>query len=191
MPKALAALPRGTPLVRLLRAWPCPDDRPAVVTGAHHAEIARALSDDESQGRIIIVQNPHWARGRTGGLQAAVNRFPGQDLVVAPVDCPRIPRPVFEALLRAWQAAESPALGWCAPFLEPAQGQKKRYGHPILIGRALLQQVGLMDPDTPLRRLRSGSQPCFGVPVPHPEILEDLDTPKDLERLCEQDRQSP
>jgi CTP:molybdopterin cytidylyltransferase MocA len=188
-PKALVALPAGSPLERLIHAWPLGMPAPLVVTGAHHGEIAAAL---QSPSRPVeILHNTHWARGRTGGLQAAIRQHPNRDFVVAPVDCPRIPEPVFRALIEAWNTALSPQWGWCAPFIKSAEGRKKRFGHPILIGRGLLQKALEAGPDEPLKKLRDHAQPCFGVEVSHPGILEDLDTLEDLERLRRADRQSP
>ncbi|MDF1839375.1 MAG: NTP transferase domain-containing protein [Planctomycetota bacterium] len=188
-PKALAALPRGTPLERLIREWPLKGIRPTVVTGAHHREISEALHSIDSPARAV--RNTGWERGRTGSLKAAVELHPDQDLMVAPVDCPRVPGAVFAALLREWSLAGSPAQGWCAPFVRRTQTRKDLYGHPILIGRGLLRGVLDMDPDDPLRSLRMGAEPLWGVQVSHAEILEDLDTPADLEQLRKEDLRSP
>ncbi len=188
-PKALAQLPCGTPLERILTAWPDSSEPAIVVTGAHHSEISQALHDAHSQAQVL--RNTHWDRGRTGSLQAAISVTPARDLVIAPVDCPRIPKAVFEALISHWTSAGAPALGWCAPFYCEAGSGKKCYGHPILIGRGLLAMASAMPPDAPLRELRKSAKPLLGVKVKHPEILEDLDTPLDLEELIREDLQSP
>lgn len=188
-PKALAALPGGAPLDRILGAWPNKDLPAWVVTGCHHAEISEAVLRGHPQEQIL--HNPNWALGRTGSLQVAIGHLPGQDLLIAPVDCPRPPRRVFEALLSHWNAADSPAFGWCAPFLLDADTGKNCYGHPILIGRGLAARALNMGPDMPLRALRSDAQPLLGVQVQDREILEDLDTPEDLEKLMRGDWQSP
>ncbi len=188
-PKALVSLPGGTPLDRILGAWPHKGLPAVVVTGSHHAEISKAMLRDHPQQQII--HNPRWAQGRTGSLQEAIGQLPGQDILMAPVDCPRPPRRVFEALLDRWSAAGAPAMGWCAPFLFDADTGKKCYGHPILIGRGLLAKALQMGPDNPLRTLRRGAQPLLSTQVQDPQILEDLDTPEDLRLLLGQDRQSP
>ncbi len=188
-PKALAQLPRGTPLDRILKAWPDSSQPALVVTGAHHCEISQALHDAHSKAQVL--HNTDWDRGRTGSLQAAISAIPARDLVIVPVDCPRIPRAVFEALICHWASAGAPALGWCAPFYSEAESGKNCYGHPILIGRGLLAMASAMPADAPLRELRKSAKPLLGVKVTHPEILEDLDTPRDLGELIREDLQSP
>ncbi|MBL4771491.1 MAG: NTP transferase domain-containing protein [Planctomycetes bacterium] len=188
-PKALVPLPKGAPLIRLLDAWPALGPAPIVVTGAHHVEISAAL--EASHAQVQILQNKGWAQGRTGGLQAAIEFCPDRDFVVAPVDCPRIPRRVFEALLEAWSLAQAPPMGWCAPCVRDPRTGKNRHGHPILIGRALLREALCMGADDPLRNLRTLAQPSFAALVSHTEILEDLDTPADLEQLIREDFQTP
>lgn len=170
--KALCDLDGRTPLERLLAAGSVLDDGPAlVITGAHQREISGAGAHAE------LAHNEHWEQGRTGGVLLARERRPGRDLCLAPVDAPLVPRSVFAALAAAWEAAGAPANGWLAPRFEG------RHGHPVLVGRGLL---GTLDPDAPgrpLSHLRQAADPLLAVEVPHAEILDDLDTPEDLERL--------
>lgn len=188
-PKALAPLPGGTPAERLIQAWPLQNAPATIITGAHHHEIYGALGSLPQA--VDILHNQDWKQGRTGSLQTAIGALANLDLVVAPVDCPRIPRQVFEALLQRWLQAGSPSMGWCAPFFEDPSTGKEMYGHPILIGRDLLQEALRMGPDEPLRTLRASAKPTLGARVSHVEILEDLDTREDLERLIQEDRRSP
>jgi CTP:molybdopterin cytidylyltransferase MocA len=187
-PKALAPLPGGTPVDRILKAWPLNGSTPTVVTGAHHKEISEHLAG--TRNAVHLLHNTLWDLGRTGSLQAAIQQHAYTDLMVAPVDCPRIPKPVFEVLLDAWYTAGCPAMGWLAPYVVTHPGGKKGHGHPILIGRGLLRRVLGFGPDDPLRGLRASATPIFDAQVSHPEILEDLDTPQDLERLQREDCQS-
>ena len=183
-PKALAPLPGGRPLDRLIRAgspwFPSP---PCVVLGAHHGQIRTHLPEG-----VQGLHHSDWAQGRTGSVQAAVRAHPGEDLCIAPVDCPRVPEAVFQALAEAWLGEGAPPKGWLAPTWHPPEERKPAFGHPILIGRDLAASLLAMGPDEPLRHLREHSEPCWGVPVPHAEILEDLDTPSDLIRLCQLDQ---
>jgi CTP:molybdopterin cytidylyltransferase MocA len=168
--KALVDLGGRTPLARLLAAGAGVDGAPPlVVAGAHAERIEAALPRG-----VELVRNEAWARGRTGGIELARERRRGLDLVLAPVDVPLVPRAVFDALLAAWEAAGAPAAGWLAP----AAG-----GHPVLLGRELVAGLGRFDPDEPLRRLRSRARPLWVVPVASSAVLDDLDTPEDLERL--------
>lgn len=171
--KALASITPRTPLELLLENGALFDDTPPlVVTGADHARIQRALPPG-----VAIAFNARWAAGRTGGVKLAQALRKGLDLCLAPVDVPLVPRAVFEALSQAWHAGGAPARGWLAPACET------RFGHPIIVGRELLEELADFAPEEPLKRLRARAAPLFSVAVDHPEVLEDLDTPADLERL--------
>ncbi len=175
LPKALAPLPGGTPLARLVAAGRdltpgAPP--PLVVTGAHHAELLAAAPEG-----VEIVRNPRWELGRTGGVRLARGRRAGQDLCLAPVDVPLVPREVFLLLAQAWERAGAPERGWLAPRHGPS------HGHPVVVGRGLLGELELLGDGTPLRRLRERAEPLLALEVPYPEVLDDLDTPADLARL--------
>lgn len=183
--KALVDLGFMTPLSNLCRAGSClAPHRPLVVTGAHDRLIAQ-----RAPAGVELCYNPEWRLGRTGGLQRAVAMRPNQDLCIAPVDTPRVPRAVFEALLDQWARVDRPALGWLAPrYLPegsgaPSSPDSGRFGHPIVVGRGLLGRLGELAPDAPLRELRAWADPLLSVPVDSPTVLEDLDTPEDLSRI--------
>jgi CTP:molybdopterin cytidylyltransferase MocA len=111
----------------------------------------------------------------------------GLDLCIAPVDVPLVPASVFETLLRAWTEAGSPARGWLAPaWPPPSPGPDRlptRFGHPVVVGRDLLRDLGALGPDVPLRTLREAADPLFSAMVDTPAILDDLDSPEDFSRL--------
>ncbi len=58
-----------------------------------------------------------------------------------------------------------------------------RFGHPIVIGRALAHDLLELEPDRNLRSLRAQADPLLSIAVADPEILDDLDTPGDLAAL--------
>lgn len=152
---------------------------PLVVTGRHDAEIRAALPEGAE-----VVTNPAWERGRTGSVACAVRARARRDLVLAPVDVPRVPPAVFDALAAAWTAHGSPPRGWLAPLYRPPERPAAGvYGHPVVLGAELAAEVLEMDPAEPLRVLRRRADPLLAVPVPHPEIGQHLDTPEDLTRL--------
>lgn len=171
--KALASITPRTPLELLLENGAVFDRAPPlVVTGADHERIQRALP-----AGVAVAFNARWAAGRTGGIQLACALRSGFDLCLAPVDVPLVPRAVFEALSRAWHTHGAPARGWLAPSCGA------RFGHPIVLGRALLEELADSDPGQPLSRIRARAEPLFSVAVDGLEVLEDLDTPADLARL--------
>ena len=172
--KALVELEGRSVLEHLCRAGAGLDGgRALVVLGGDAQDVLAHLP----QGCEALV-NPDWAAGRSGGLRLAHRARPGRALLVAPVDVPRVPAGVFDALAREWDALGDPPLGWLAPRL--AEGG---YGHPVVVGNGLLDALEGLPADTPLRALRALAAPLASIGVFDPEILEDLDTPADLERL--------
>ena len=179
--KALVDLAGSTPLARLLAAGACFDGAPPlVVAGRDHDAIARA-----APAGAEVRFHARWADGRTGTVAFAAAARPGLDLCLAPVDVPLVPREVFEALRAAWLAGGSPARGFLAPWVgtENASDRPRRFGHPIVVGRELVAGLAALPPDAPLSDVRGRASPLFAVEVASRAILDDLDTPADLERL--------
>ena len=182
-PKALVPLadgPGGTPLERLLAAGArLGDPRPLLVTGPDH-ELLQAFV--AARGLAIeLVHNPSWSTGRTGSVLCAARTRPGRDLCLAPVDVPLVPGSVFAELAAEWHARAAPPRGWLGPCVE--QAGTRRFGHPVLIGNALLRDLEGAPPDAPLTALRARAAPLLALVQSRLEILDDLDTPEDLERL--------
>ncbi|MBM3989512.1 MAG: hypothetical protein FJ298_00745 [Planctomycetes bacterium] len=170
-PKALARIGSLGALEHLLAALACVDANPLVVTGAH---------DDELRARCVRgaswLHNPRWSEGRTSGVIAARDALAGFDLLIAPVDVPMVRSTTIAAIVRAWCDAGSPKAGWIAP----RTGARGAFGHPVLVGRALLRRL---EAGKELRALRAFAQPLLAAEVDDPAILDDLDTPSDLEEL--------
>lgn len=193
-PKALAPLPGGTPLARLVAAAQRSSDaRPVLVTGRHATELAAAVQ--EAALDVELVTNPQWSTGRTSSLIAAVRHCPNTDLLVVPVDHPRIRAELMLQLLEAWTARNAPPHGWLAPASPStlSKSAELRPGHPVLIGRSLLAQL-TGDPSWParsLRDLRQLADPlwCVEVRSAHDALAihENLDTPADLAELTARD----
>lgn len=151
----------------------------AVVLGAQAERVRAALPAD-----VSVVENPDWARGRTGGLRLAVQRFPGRDFLVAPVDVPLVAAGTHRALRLAWAEAGAPPLGWLAPaFAGLGTNAPARAGHPVLIGRELLARLAAFEADRPLKDLRASANPRWLLAVDDEAILDDLDSPADGLRL--------
>jgi len=169
--KALVDLGGSTALERLLAAG-CGADAPLVISGSDAAKLARA-----TPGGVELAFNPDWELGRLSGVGLAARRRPGRDLLIAPVDVPLVPCEVFETLLEAWELERRPAHGWLGPRFEG------RHGHPVVVGRELLQELAGLPAGSSLRELRLRADPLWSVGVACERILDDLDTRADLERL--------
>jgi molybdenum cofactor cytidylyltransferase len=190
-PKALCRIGATTALEGLFARALAPSTglrELVVVTGRHHVEIAavvaRADADRGEPLAVRVLENADWERGRTGSFAAAVRAHPGRDLLLAPIDVPRVASATFAALHRVWQDHGRPSRGWLASALVDAN-RGRCFGHPIVIGRELALRALALDPDAPLRDVRDRAHPLAGVDVDDPTILEDLDTPDDLARLRE------
>lgn len=186
-PKALVPLGGAagdTPLERLLHAGRGLEAElpPLLVTGADHEALARAAGE-LGPGRVELLFHARWEGGRTGGVALAAERRSGRDLCVAPVDVPLVSRSTFAALAARWREAGAPARGWLAPFVHEPDG-RRRFGHPVVVGRALAAETeALSGSDPPLRALRDRAEPLLALEVADRAVLDDLDTPADLERL--------
>lgn len=149
--------------------------RALVVTGVHHAEIAR-----EAGGDVDLVVNEDWRRGRSGSVACAARARPGSDLLIAPVDVPLVHPSTIRALAAAWENAGAPARGWLGPRTRDSAGIL-RYGHPVVLGRGLALEVEAVSADAPLALLRGRAEPLLHLEVEDGGILFDLDLPSDVE----------
>ncbi len=178
--KALVDLRGESALARLIRAARrAGAEDLIVIAGAHAREIAAELARVDGDGRVRLLVNANWARGRTGSLAVAASNFPGRALLIAPVDVPLISSEVFQRLYEAWESAGDPSRGWLAPCVEPGP----RYGHPLIVGRELGEAILRADPAEPLAHLRALADPIWAVRVSDMAILDDLDTPEDLKKV--------
>lgn len=167
----------STPLSLLLAAGAALDAAlPLVVTGADDREIRAA-----APGGVELAHNAGWRQGRAGSLRLAARRRPGLDLVIAPVDVPLVSSATFRALAERWAAAGRPARGWLAP--RAMAGGSRRFGHPVVLGRELAEELLSWPDERSLRLLRERAEPLLALDVDDAAVLDDLDSPPDLARL--------
>ncbi len=197
-PKALALI-HGIPAIEhlIVAGLEVQPDRVHVITGADHAPIAKFLSSFEGAGSrpIEVTHNPRWALGRSLGIALLMHSVHAESLCIAPVDCPLVRPAVFRTLARTWRNAGSPPRGWLAPCTEgdtqetldklpsasPVRG--RQFGHPIILGAELLSKWDSDPSPGSLRSLREQATPLLKAPVTDIAILDNLDTPQDLEHL--------
>ncbi len=178
--KALVRWRAGTTLELLVAAGAQLDEcAPLIVTGADHEQIA-AHAPRGAQ----LAHNRRWELGRLESVRVAREARAGRALCLAPVDVPLVGAPVFAALLARWLESGAPPGGWLAP--RSAHGPP-RFGHPVIVGPALLAQLDGLAPDADLRDLRARARPLDSAPCSDERIFDDLDTPEDLSRLVERE----
>lgn len=162
---------RGRPFVRhvvdALRDGGC--DPVLVVEGAHalpEAAIAPAR-------RVV---HAGWADGPFSSLQAGLRATGPGAVLVATVDRPHLRAATIRALLDA-HADDRDAV-W-----QPEHGGTR--GHPVLLPRAVRDEVLAATPGTTLRDvLERTAAPRRNVVVDDPAVLDNIDTPADLARLA-------
>lgn len=163
-PKALLALPDGTPLaahqVRLLREAGCADV--IIVLGADAERIAPRLADQ----RVGI--NPEWRMGRFTSIQTGLRAMPGFDgYLILPVDSAGIRSETVAALLKHVHAIHPAS---CRPHVagEPGRLLWIRADTAASLASERLGDVNLN------RRLADITEPFR---VDDPAILNNVNTP--------------
>lgn len=117
-------------------------DEIVVVVGAEADAVRRVLPLGAR-----AVENPDWARGRTGSLQAALRALAAtaDGALIHQVDFPEVASATVRALGVAFAAQERRA----GIIVVPAQGGRR--GHPIVLGREVWPEALALGPDEPLR----------------------------------------
>jgi CTP:molybdopterin cytidylyltransferase MocA len=157
----------------------CTELAPVLITGADHDAIAAAVAAaPATAGRLELLHNPDWERGRVGGIALAVRTYRPHSALIWPVDCPLVAAETLAALRLRWDELGRPTRGWLAPGC--AVDGVRHYGHPVWLGEELLSELVEADPALALRELRRRADPLVGLPVQDRAVLDDFDTPADL-----------
>lgn len=146
--------------------------RVLLVVGHRSAEVAspfaaEAYGSARREGRILVIENPRWAEGLLGSIQAALPRVAGEAFFLALADMPYVAAAAYAALAAARSAA-----GPAAALLASHGGRR---GHPVLLPSAWIPEILALDPCGMLRDFISG-KPASLVET-GPGALRDIDTP--------------
>lgn len=181
--KALLPLGDSTLLARsiaLVRAGGCTPV--IVVEGAHSLDAEPALREPD----VIRAHNPDWPLGPLSslqvGLRVALERVPELDgALVQHVERPRVAPATVAALIAG--LADEPDAIWQPEYAG-------RSGHPMLWPRACFGDLLALDP------MRASARTLARAPelaarrrklaVGDPGVLDNIDTPDDYRRLCEE-----
>jgi molybdenum cofactor cytidylyltransferase len=149
-------------------------ERVAVVLGHHPEEIQRAVTLDAAQ----VVINRAYQRGQTSSLQAGLKALDTSELeaiVLCLVDHPAVSAQVVKQLIATFRKSGAPVV---IPTFE------NQRGHPVLIGRALFQELLDLSPDEGANRvLRKYRDVTQFVETKDRGILLDVDDPDAYRRL--------
>jgi molybdenum cofactor cytidylyltransferase len=135
----------------------------------------------EELGGALLVRNEAWADGPLGslqvGLRAMVEAGGRGPVLVLTVDRPHLAERTLRALARALEG--DPSAVW-----QPRLGERR--GHPIVYPNDLVSTLIALRPPTTPRDLLAQPEVASRrrhVDVDDPAVLDNLDTPQDLERL--------
>jgi len=168
---------RGEPLIRhvarvALGSGLCPV---VVVGGEHVRQIREALSDLD----VRVVYNADWERGQSTSLQAGLRALPTGigGVVFLLADQPLITESVLRKLI------ETHALS-LAPIVAPVVDGKR--ANPVLFDRVTFNDLMKLQGDVGGRAL-FGHYPVQWVPWFDSNLMLDIDTPEDYQKLLELD----
>ena len=187
--KALLAWPpragRSTFLSATIELLQAPSDMVIVVAGKN----ADSLRPIVYAAAGYLVENRHPERGQFSslqiGLQEVLNR--GRDAaIVALVDRPPAQPSTLARLCEAFSDAYESGKWAVVPEYEG------RHGHPILIGREMIEAFLRAPVASTAREVEHSLQPhILYVPVDDPNVVANVNTPEDYERLAQAWVQTP
>jgi molybdenum cofactor cytidylyltransferase len=157
-----------------------------IVVGSNNAEALRPIV---YAAAAYLVLNRHPERGQFSslqvGMQEVLNR--GRDAaILALVDRPPARPPTLVCLCDAFTDAYENGK-WA---VVPEHGG--RHGHPIVIGREMIEAFLRAPASTTARDVEhSLQQRILYVPVDDPNVVADVDTPEEYERLAQARVQTP
>jgi molybdenum cofactor cytidylyltransferase len=151
-------------------------ERVGVVLGHHAEQIQGAVTLEGAE----IVINRDYTRGQTSSLQAGLRALERADLeavALCLVDHPLVSADTVRRLVASFRQSGAPVV------IPTFQNQR---GHPVLIGRALFEELKALSPDegtnTVIRKYRDATTL---VEVGDEGILIDVDNPDAYRRWCE------
>jgi molybdenum cofactor cytidylyltransferase len=142
-----------------------------IVTGARADDVQLALADLP----VEVSHNPDWEAGQSTSVRAGLQSLPPDTraAVFFLADQPHVPTALVRALVEQYTQTPSPIV---APFVGD------RHGNPVLFDRSLFPDLMSLQGDAGGRQVLS-RYPIAYVPWNDPNLLLDVDTLEDYERL--------
>lgn len=153
-----------------------------VVLGPHVRELARLAQEAGAHVCQLNEQTKDMRATVEHGLRWLEERFqprPEDAWLLVPADHPALSSIVIGQLGQAWQTHPERSI-----FVPTFQGRR---GHPLALAWQHVEGIRAHSADEGLNKyIRKHSAVVWEVPVANEEILWDLDTPEDYERLRRQ-----
>jgi molybdenum cofactor cytidylyltransferase len=150
-----------------------------VVLGPHVADLAGPAREAGAVVLVLPEATPDMRATIEHGLawlQEQYHPAPGDAWLLVPADHPTLEPAVVRRLVEAWRQRPD-----CSIVVPTWQGRR---GHPALIGWSHVAGLGGHPAGEGLNTyLRRHAEQTLEVPVEAPNVVEDLDTPEDYERL--------
>lgn len=176
-PKLLLPWSGGTVIEAVLRTWLASRvDRVMVVVRPGDEALKKLCRGERVEVVVPAVAPPEMKHSVAAGLDhvAAFHQPTERDVwLLAPADMPRFSSSTIDLLLAAHRPLDPAILVPCFAG---------RRGHPVLFPWALAAEVSRLPEDAGIQWLlqQHGWRP---LDCPDPDVLEDLDTPEDYQRL--------
>jgi molybdenum cofactor cytidylyltransferase len=173
-PKAMLPLEDNqTFIMHIVRTLQEADVEDVVVVLGHGADaIAEMLQASGSTARVVI--NPDYESGQFSSVVAGLRAIdhPGVEaMMLTLVDVPLVAVSTVRAVRERYRATH-------APIVRPVRGGE--HGHPVLIDRALFDQLRGADPASGAKPVvRAHVSPAGDVSVADAGAFLDVDTPED------------
>jgi molybdenum cofactor cytidylyltransferase len=150
-----------------------------VIVGPHVPELAPLAQAAGSQVLLLPHETPDMRATIKQGLNWIEEQFhprPDDAWLLIPADHPTLDENVVRQLFQARREHAE-----CSIFVPTFQGKR---GHPTLIGWQYASAISLMPPGSGLNAyLRQQTSEIFELAVASRNVLIDLDTPEDYQRL--------
>jgi molybdenum cofactor cytidylyltransferase len=143
-----------------------------IVVGGNEIERLRTLV--RGFDKVECIENASYQNGMFSSVKAGLAEVRGDRCLILPGDIPLVPPAVYRTLLAREADIVIPTF------------QKKR-GHPICVSQSIIPRI-LAEPDSSSLREVITSMCYETVEVDAEEILVDVDTPQDHERIRERFR---
>ncbi len=176
-PKLLMKLAGRSALERLLETAIAVCDQVVVVTGCWRSEVEGFLAGYTDTAGIRTAYNPSYEQGMFTSVQAGARAAAGSSaLLIFPGDVPL----VHVSTARAVLAGVAPGAALIA--IPVCNGRR---GHPVALAGTLLKELLKEPAEGTLRSfLERYPRETALVPVRDGDMLLDMDTPEEYERLC-------
>lgn len=142
-----------------------------IVTGEHTSEIRAAVADLS----VTVIHNPDWEAGQSTSVRCGLRSLPDSigSAIFLLADQPHIPIELVKALQDQHAQSLSPIV---APLID------ERRGNPVLFDRVTFTELQSLTGDVGGRAVFA-NHPIAYVPWHDANLLLDVDTPEDYQRL--------